>query len=185
MMRNSIEKKILKCGDSRVERDRQHKILVVRWLPIGDHFMVVPTITRFKTKPSKNVMTRPSVTASPLDERQDADEELFRFYRPEAYFPYAGGKRRGRQQSLSPRGEPLPKNFISLLNHQTNTPPPSIEGKTIGKLHYLNRKRTQGGHFRRSPLVLKRTVNDDSMGTPLFINITHDRLSGWLGIQFL
>ena len=48
------------------------------------------------------VTTRPPVTASPLDERRGADEE-----RLEAYFPYVGGKRRGRQQSLSPRGEQL------------------------------------------------------------------------------
>ena len=51
----------------------------------------------------KKVTTRPPVTASPLDERRGADEE-----RLEAHFPYVGGKRRGRQQSLSPRGEPLP-----------------------------------------------------------------------------
>ena len=54
-----------------------------------------------------NVTTHPPVTASPLDERRGTDEERD----PEAYFSCVGGKRRGRQQSLSPRGEQLPFNF--------------------------------------------------------------------------
>ena len=44
------------------------------------------------------VTTRPPVTASPLDERRGTDEE-----------------RRGRQQSLSPRGEPLPNKEDDLF----------------------------------------------------------------------
>ena len=59
----------------------------------------------------KSVTTRPPVTASPLDERRGEvpTRSFSDLHRPEAYFPYVGGKRRGRQQSLSPRGEPLQK----------------------------------------------------------------------------
>ena len=63
----------------------------------------------------EKVTTRPPVTASPLDERRGEvpTRSFFDLPRLEAYFPYVGGKRRGRQQSLSPRGEPLPeKNII-------------------------------------------------------------------------
>ena len=59
----------------------------------------------------KGVTTRPPVTASPLDERRgEVPTRSFPIYRPKAYFSYVGGQqRRGRQQSLSPRGEQLRK----------------------------------------------------------------------------
>ena len=50
---------------------------------------------------------RRGVDEDPLDERRGVDEELFRFTDRRRTFPYIGGKRRGRQQSLSPRDEPL------------------------------------------------------------------------------
>ena len=56
-----------------------------------------------------NVTTRPPVTARPLDERRGTDEE-----RLEAYLRYVEGKRRGRQQSLSPRGEQL-QSFYDIV----------------------------------------------------------------------
>ena len=59
------------------------------------------------------VTTRPPVTASPLDERRGEvpTRSLFDLPRPESYFPYVGGKRRGRQQSLSPKGRAVKTNF--------------------------------------------------------------------------
>ena len=63
-----------------------------------------------KTCRKNGVTTRPPVTARPLDERRGADKE-----RLEAYFSYVEGKRRGRQQSLSPRGEQLQNGFKSFF----------------------------------------------------------------------
>ena len=65
--------------------------------------------------PKKSVTTHPPVTANPLDERRGevptrSLSDLHR--RLKAYFSYVGGKRRGRQQSLSPRGEPLKKSHL-------------------------------------------------------------------------
>ena len=80
--------------------------------------------------PTLHIMTRPPVTASPLDERRGADEE-----RPKAYFSYVGGKRRGRQQSLSPRGEPLPLHNINVgVQHKYQWGPFSMEVRSEGKL---------------------------------------------------
>ena len=70
-------------------------------------------------KQTEEVTTHPPVTASPLDERRGevCRRGVFSTYRPKAYFSYVGGKRlggkrRGRQQSLSPRGEPLPEETL-------------------------------------------------------------------------
>ena len=76
---------------------------------------------RVTNKVTRNVTTRPPVTASPLDERRGEvpTRSFFDLPRPEAYFSYVEGKRRGRQQSLSPRGEQLPRNeenlYLNLL----------------------------------------------------------------------
>ena len=70
----------------------------------------------------KKVMTRSPVTASPLDERRGADEELFRFTDRRRTFPYVGGKRRGRQQSLSLRGWQLLRKLLLTAILLLSTP---------------------------------------------------------------
>ena len=64
------------------------------------------------------VTTHPPVTVSPLDERRGElpTRSFFDLPRkPKAYFSYVGGQRRGRQQSLSPRGEQLHFSFIKCV----------------------------------------------------------------------
>ena len=70
---------------------------------------IIFVVQPFHDLPLFSVTTRPPVTASPLDERRGEvpTRSFFDLPRLEAYFPYVGGKRRGRQQSLSPRGEQL------------------------------------------------------------------------------
>ena len=77
----------------------------------------------------KDVTTRPPVTASSLDERRGEvpTRSFFDLHRPEAYFSYVGGKRRGRKQSLSPRGEPLRKDYLSHAERN----PIYIKGKVF------------------------------------------------------
>ena len=83
--------------------------------------------------PLSKVTTRPPVTASPLDERRgEVPTRSFSIYRPEAYFSYVGGKRRGRQQSLSPRGWQLlskKENTLSPPGKRQERLPPSKDTK--------------------------------------------------------
>ena len=114
---------VQKAGQPQKELKQQHNAIEVMtgsMLPLGTDTVIpyenllieggIATLKEeYELEERKNITTRPPVTASPLDERRGADEE-----RLEAYFPYVGGKRRGRQQSLSPRGEPLRKNIHFL-----------------------------------------------------------------------